>query len=382
MKNQSEIEQLMKSSGYDMLYLSFCALNDVKPDENRVEKIDLSLLYKMAEFHSMSAIVAMSLEQAGIYQDDWQQAKLKAIRKNILLDDQRRQILAFMEEEKIWYMPLKGVVLKAMYPKPGMRQMADNDILFDKQFRGQLAEFMFKNGYSSKSSGKGHHDEYLKKPVYNFEMHTSLYAENQNKEWAKYYKDVKSRLIKDEGNLYGYHFSDEDFYVYMITHGLKHYDKGGVGLRSLADVFVFLKEKEASMNWAYVNSQLEKLKIIDFEKKTRSLSKKIFSKGGSNKLHKDEREMLEYVLLSGTFGTMTNLVEKNFKSANTTKFKYLCKRLFPDREFFEKYYDVDYKNKLSIFAAWMRRLLNSFTVNRKRVKNEISAVAKLDKDEK
>ncbi len=40
------------------------------------------------------------------------QVKKKSIRKNCLLDIERTSILADMEQHGIWYMPLKGSILK------------------------------------------------------------------------------------------------------------------------------------------------------------------------------------------------------------------------------------------------------------------------------
>ena len=54
------------------------------------------------------------------------------MRKALLFDAERKGILDFMEQRGIWYLPLKGVVLKDYYPAVGMRQMSDNDILYDE----------------------------------------------------------------------------------------------------------------------------------------------------------------------------------------------------------------------------------------------------------
>lgn len=61
----------------------------------------------------------------------WKQTRDMAIRKNAMLDLSRESLFAYFEEQGIWYMPLKGSILKDMYPRLGMRQMADNDILID-----------------------------------------------------------------------------------------------------------------------------------------------------------------------------------------------------------------------------------------------------------
>ena len=72
-------------------------------------------------------------------------------------------------------MTLKGIILKEMYPKLGMRQMADNDILYDKQYQEELLNFMIARGYEPSQIGEGNHDVYEKAPVYNYEFHTALY---------------------------------------------------------------------------------------------------------------------------------------------------------------------------------------------------------------
>ena len=78
---------------------------------------------------------AYVLESAGIYNDKFRTAKEKASRKNIFLDAGRKKLFSFCEENGIWYMPLKGSVLKELYPDFSMRQMADNDILFDAGYQ-------------------------------------------------------------------------------------------------------------------------------------------------------------------------------------------------------------------------------------------------------
>ena len=122
----------MKQTGYDMLYLTACAVNNITPDSSCIALIDPDELFKMCQYHSLTAIVCTALESAGISNKKFIEAKLKAIRKNILLDSERKKICGTLEQYGIWYMPLKGTVLKELYPQTDVRQMSDNDILFDK----------------------------------------------------------------------------------------------------------------------------------------------------------------------------------------------------------------------------------------------------------
>lgn len=72
----------------------------------------------------------MALEQTDAFQHaaettrlKWLDAKNKAVRKNMLLDAERHQLEKEFAEHGIWYMPLKGSILKDWYlPRQRMVQ--------------------------------------------------------------------------------------------------------------------------------------------------------------------------------------------------------------------------------------------------------------------
>jgi len=380
--------------GFDLCYLVTCSLHNIIPEQSRVEQMDLTLLYHFSKKHSLTAIVFMALEAAGAFSGSreeqlagkWRDAKNKAIRKNLLLDAERNEILAFMEQSGIWYMPLKGIILKDMYPKLGMRQMADNDILYDKQFQKELFHYMTARGYQECEFGKGNHDVYQKEPIYNFEMHTALYATAKGREWEEYYRDVKKRLIKDDTNRQGYHFKDEDFYIYLITHNYKHYSGSGTGLRSLIDIYVFLKQKGEGLNWHYIWTELEALHMKEFEKESRQLSRKLFSVNLSS-LSQKEQDLLLYYLDSGVYGTLKNSIEKKLRTyqpdqkkiSSATRIRYYVDRLLPDEDHYINYAPFVYKHKWLIPFYLVFRVVRGLIKKRNKIQSEIQVLHKIDK---
>ena len=160
----------------DMIYLLSCAVNGITPDTARVQAIDLEQLYRLAKFHTVRAAVCIALEKAGVHEPHFHESYKKAIRKNIYLDTERAAIISSFEEQSIWYMPLKGSVLKDLYPENGMREMADNDMLYDAEKQQEVMEIMLSHGYTAKSVGESNHDVYMKPPVLNFELHTALFS--------------------------------------------------------------------------------------------------------------------------------------------------------------------------------------------------------------
>ena len=315
----------------DLIYLLSCATNDITPDTERVQAMNLERLYQLAKFHTVRASVCIALERAGVHEEHFYDAYKKAIRKNIYLDMERTTITSAFEEQGIWYMPLKGSLLKDLYPENGMREMADNDMLYDANKQQTVMEIMLGNGYTSDSIGKTHHDVYMKPPVLNFELHTTLFSSAHAEPLYQYYSDTKRLLRKDEDNSYGYHFSDEDFYVYMTAHEWKHYNGSGTGIRSLLDCYIYYKTKGDSLDWNYIKEQCEQLEIADFEQQRRQLAIKTFSTDTLPYLNDEETAMLLSYLTAGTYGSFEKSVEKKLKEQS--KAGYILRNLFPNVEY-------------------------------------------------
>ena len=372
----------INDSFYTFLYLLMCGVEGKPPSSELLREMNMEDVYQISVYHTLSAMTYMVLEKGqdileGEVFKNWKKEKDKAIRKNILLDRERERIFAFMEEQGIWHMPLKGIILKEMYPAFGMRQMADNDILYDSNFQKPLCIWMKEQGYKVISCGRGNHDVYEKKPVYNYEMHTALYGGEHNPVWITYYENIKEKLIADKKKKYSFHFTDEDFYIYIITHIYKHFAGSGTGIRSLLDVYIYLQAKEAIMNWDYINEERKKVQVSDFEGKVRHLSQKVFSKE-LQKLTKKEEELLKYFLYSGTYGTLENHVQHRLDQFETDKKGYIIKRLVPDEEFYKNYVPFVYEHKWSRPFFIIFRLVRGLFRKDRRIMKEIKALKKAE----
>ncbi len=369
----------MKQNGYAMLYLSACAVNVIKPDSEYISHIDLEKLFQMCQYNSMTAIVCTALESAEIYNKKFMEEKAKAIRKIMLLDVEREKICRFLEQNRIWYMPLKGVILKEMYPEIGMRQMSDNDILFDASCRNLVTDFMKKRDYHLKSDNGNQCYEWLKEPVYNFEMHLNLFIKNQEV-FYNYYKNVKEQLVRVDGKKYAYRFSDEDFYIYMTAHVYKHYSIGGTGLRSLLDYYVYLQNKEDYLDWKYIINELEKLNISEFENEIRNTAKNAFIP--NSELSEKERKMVEFMLLSGTYGSEFGLIKSKAKLLGAdSKSKYIFRRIFPDMKFLKRHFPTASRYPVLIPFVWVYRLVRALFKRRDKYIKEIRNIKKMSEKE-
>ena len=394
---QKEIDK----TGEDMLYLITCALHNQTPDKDKVCGMDLAALYRYARRHTLAAITYDALELLGGSTGDgllalakdntvvsvltkWKETRDKALRKNLMLDAARKKLFQYMDAEHIWHMPLKGAVLKELYPRQEMRQMADNDILFDATYEAAVKDYFVREGYEVISYAKGNHDVYEKEPVYNFEMHTSLFGEAHNEVWAEYYKDIQSKLKKsDEHFLYS--FTDEDFYIYFIVHAFKHFDGCGTGIRYFVDFYVYQNAKE--LDWGYIEGELDKLGVLAFEKTFGSISKKIFGKGEDvSQLSGEEYSMLCDSMFAGTYGNLQSGIGKKLhkiqgnedRITKNTKAKYIIGRLFPPMSYYKSYYPFIYKTRIFIPFFVIFRMVRGVLQHGKEMMREIRVVVKID----
>ena len=394
---QKEIDK----TGEDMLYLITCALHSKTPDKDKVCGMDLAALYRYAGRHTLAAITYDALELLGnstgdglraLAKDDtvvsvltkWKETRDKALRKNLMLDAARKKLFQYMDAEHIWYMPLKGAILKDLYPRQEMRQMADNDILFDATYEAAVKDYFVREGYEVISYAKGNHDVYEKEPVYNFEMHTSLFGEAHNEVWAEYYKDIQSKLKKSD-NHFQYSFTDEDFYIYFIVHAFKHFDGCGTGIRYFVDSYVYQNAK--NLDWGYIERELDKLGVLEFEKTFRSTSMKIFGKGEAvSRLNREEYSMLCDSMFAGTYGNLQSGIDKKLhkiqgnedRITKNTKVKYIIGRLFPPMSYYKAYYPFIYKTRIFIPFFVIFLMVRGVLQHWREMMREIRVVLKID----
>ncbi len=344
------------------------------------ETPDFEALFQTAGRHLLSAAACAALEKTGLIADcppetakRFREAKAKSIRKTILMDAERGKLLTALEEKGIWYASLKGAVINAVYPQYGTRQFADNDILFDAERWRDVRKYMRRNGYTAEGFRFGIHDVYYKQPLYNFEMHRKLFSVGSRSTfqfvYADYYGNVRERLIKDEDSRFGYHFSDEDFYIYFLAHACKHYYTDGTGLRTLLDVYLYRRARP-ELDTVYIGEELQKLELTEFENVCRSLGEKLFSSVPCLELTEKERDMLNWVESSGVYGIAAHHVQSGLRRLQgdekpvtaRTKMRYLFRWIFPEWNWYRVKAPFVYRHRWAVPFYWVYRLFRGVFV--------------------
>ena len=236
------------------------------------DDIDWEKLYLYASKHHVANIVCYALDSLKIkpekkVYDAFKTEQMRALRTDMLQEREIDAILKEYEDQNIKAVALKGFVLKGMYPLRDMRVMGDLDLLLKREDIPRGHEILIKNGYTEiveeyQDKETNPHEEYRKPPIMLLELHKFLFPKKGFEEIFDYYEHIWDRCVTVGEYKNIYRMNDEEFYIYMIFHIMKHYRLAGTGIRSILDVWVFLRDTQ--IDRGYVDGVLEKLGMKKF----------------------------------------------------------------------------------------------------------------------
>lgn len=317
------VNSFTNEADYLIHLLNSVLKNDIPqemPDDLSFEK-----LFKLADFHSVANISFYAVEKLKKKPEPelmkkWAEIRDKAIYKDIIQQTEFENISAAFNKHKINFLPLKGIIIKKLYPQTDMRLMSDIDILIEKKFASEVKEIMLSLGYYADHIEAGCHDIYMKKPVMNVEIHRKLFDED-HPDLAQAFNE-KAWDMSEQYEDHQFRFKKSEFFVYIISHTSKHFVIGGTGIRSFMDI------------WIYYNKYRDELDLSLFEKffdkQTAKLCRDLLAVAeiwfGDKKNDGSYDEIIKYVLGSGTYGIVSNSIANQIKGG---KLKYLFHNLFP-----------------------------------------------------
>lgn len=342
-------------------------LND-KNIAEPADNIDFSEVFKFACRHNVHSIAFIGLGRIKAKPDEevyrqWKEKYSKDIVRSIKQMNELSELSRLFSENEIVHLPLKGCVLKKMYAASELRFMSDLDILIDVKDKKKVKELLEGCGYTCELYGKGNHDVYRKAPIYNVEIHRNLFIDELVTK-AEYYSNFLQRTHAGE-NEYARVMSDEDFYVHNIAHFHKHFDFGGSGIRSVMDVYVMRRAFWESIDIQYVEAELSKLGLAEFEKSVARLGDCWFGNGA----HDDEIDKVAaYIIGSGTYGNVCNVVNNQIDTFG--KWKWFWRTVFLPYEYMKDTFPVLKKVPVLLPIFWVWRIITTVIKKPKMVINK------------
>lgn len=280
-------------------------------------------------------------------------------------DHSLKQVCALLDSAAIPYIPLKGAVLRDLYPEIWLRTSNDIDILVREEDL-ENAISCIEKGTDFVSKGRQYHDVSLLNSYVHLELHFSLKEnmENMDKVLAEAWS--YAHPAEEGSNLY--EFTDEFQLLYLIAHMAYHMTHSGLGIRPFIDLWLF--QKHTAYDKDIFAEMLEKCSMKGFYEQCVKLSRAWLENVPAD----PDTELLSRYCLNGgvfDFGPMTGAV----KLRNSSKFDYISRRLITTREILqEEYPELKEKpGRLPYYQIkrWLRLLDKD---KRKKIKNEINRI--------
>lgn len=344
--------------------------------------LDWNILYKFAKFHSVAntayyAILKLPVSQRP-QEDIYQKFKMAAKKTEAAEAVQHFEgeaILSELETRGIACMPLKGWIIKHYYPHPAMRSMGDLDILFDPEYADLVPSIMKSLGYSVKILNTGCHDSYTKAPYMMLEMHRSLGCN-------PYFDHCWKRAVLKKEHVLQYEMTPEDTYLYLLSHMKKHYSDGGAGIRSVLDIWVYLRNFDTTLDWNYINTILIQLNLKSFADCVVQLAYAWFSDQPITKNLSPFQDAETYILSSGTYGTLKHLYARSIaekkKDLKSNKRTLILQRAFPSLYKMKYRYPILRRFPFLLVFTWFLRIAVAPFRNLKRTKQELQTIRQID----
>ncbi len=269
-----------------------------------------------------------------------------------------RRIMDAFESQGVNHMPLKGTLLKNLYPHAEMRRMGDADILIDCAQYETIRSIMNGFGYIEKYESD-HELVWEKKPV-NIEFHKRLIP-SYNKDYYEYYGDGWKLATLMDGYSYRYKMTTCDEMIYLFTHFAKHYRDAGIGIRHIVDLWVY-RIHNPDMDEEYIRRELKKLQLSEFyDNIMRTLQVWFEDCAGDEKTE----FITQFIFTSGEYGRTHNSnlssalkSTKNGKSAQAAKCKRVFKALFPRYADMRNMYPLLKKLPFLLPIMWIIRIID------------------------
>lgn len=356
-------------------------INDEIPSE-KPSGIEWRDILNLAAYHKVDEMVFYAVEKL---QNKPSQSILdkmyKQHEKNQLINTiqlaEAETILKEITGRGIDVLPLKGYVLKSLYPDANYRQMGDLDYLLEEKNLDAAEEILTGLGYCAEDVGlEDSHDVYTKKPYLEVEMHRRLLPPTEENHW--YTDDIWKRLHTHTQNPHLLEMSWEDFYLYHLLHFEKHYSMDGCGIRSVIDQYYLMKSLGDKLDWDYINQMLPKMNYVAFEAMSKGLAQAWF---GDGEMKKEWEGPAEFIINSGAFGTFEQYqkwVMERYKREEGihTKTGFFFRRMFMERERMEFSYPILKKHRWLLPFLWVHRLFKAVIFRRKRITRELKSLKK------
>ncbi len=345
---------------------------------------DWNALLSLGRAHQIVPLLYYGIKHACVDVPEHFFVQLKSVTLGCIVADEKqrhavKEVLQAFSENGIDHMPLKGVVIKSLYPAPEMRLMGDADILIREEQYEKIRPIMLSLGFEEGVKSP-HEYIWIKKGSLFLELHHRTFAP-RNREFVSFYGDGWLKALPCSDATCRYEMDDEATLAYLVTHLAKHYRDSGVGIRHLLDIWMFLRAK-TDLNHKRLQDDLVQLRLDAFYENLLNTFATWFDGAEATEV---TDLITARVFGSGSYGTQNSKSVINAtetihsqKQLKIARWVYLLRHIFPSfRTMCVKYNWLRYYPFL-LPIMWIVRLFEIVLFKQKqiaKIKNEFDQMA-------
>ncbi len=369
----------------DIINVGSVLINSIKASINGEafafpQDTDFKKLFKLAQNHRITAMVAPSVMKSESADSQIKNLFAKELFKTsarfTAQEKEREELSAELSQKEIKHCFLKGYKVNAFYDNPDSRYMLDMDLYIEKEKYRLAEEILLARGYEKTSNEDDKDAGYIKKPFLIVELHKELKYEYDK--GYEYYKGAFERMFCKNGS--EMFMTDEDFYVYILSHTAHHFATGGTGIKSVLDHYYLNKNLKPACDASLLKKNLSLLGLEKFAEQMDSLCDNWFGTGESNEL---TEKTAEYIILSGVFGNEVNSYLGGISRGdyNNDKKSYFISRVLPPLKTMKIRYNVLDKCPALLPVFWCIRIIQAL-LNPNALTKETKTVLSVDEKQK
>ena len=209
------------------------------------------------------------------------------------LDAEFEHVGSVFERAAIPYMPLKGAVMRVLYPKPWMRTSCDIDVLVHEEDLDRASAALVSEGFTTNGI-RNYHDMVFSCDGIQLELHHNLFERVPA-------MDAVLATVWEHTVSKGYRYVQTPafFCFHLVAHMAYHFMHGGCGVRPLIDLWL-LRESGRVEEETAVRELCENAALLTFYEHVCRLSDVWFG----NAAHDEATKSIEdFILRGGLFGS-------------------------------------------------------------------------------
>ena len=355
-------------------------LNGTEP-MSMPEGMTLEGLYAYQKEQDVTNMAYVALKKLGYndtqlkeFQDDYKLNVLREARFELA----GQQVFDAFEKAEIDFIPLKGALLKNLYPNPALRTFTDIDIYVGDKIE-KAEQVLFGQGYEKKTDYETNDIGYVKKPSIHIELHKDLFPDDYD--FEGYFDNPFKHTELKEGYKHFNLYRKDDFFIHVLCHLYKHFTFGGCGLRQYLDIYVMTQKMQLDMD--YIRTELRSFGMEGFLDTTLTLNRFFFDK---EKPTDETIEIAEFVFNNSTFGNADNRLVLDYDKGHGEKLtlwgniKYFMERWGLNYSQMKERYRILKKLPFLLPFCWIYRLFAALIFRRNTIKASVSDVGKMNSE--